>query len=207
MAKKWSNKIWNIFIYIWLVTSVIYALYVWICNISFQATIFMWITTTFTCLFYIYTFYRKNRLLAILAVISMVFDIVVACIRWLPWMPRLLILLPFIIWTIWIFWYTKINGKKSAWVLWIIFIIFEVLSIILTIASIFLVKNIDTKIPIFCENNVPYVCGDGCNIENDPLVNCECEQIDEELLWDYECDWKLLKLFDSNWQLLYTFWE
>jgi hypothetical protein len=31
--------------------------------------------------------------------------------------------------------------------------------------------------------------------------------VDEELLWDYECDWRVLKLFDSNWQVLWTFWE
>lgn len=207
MAKKSSDKICKALIRIWLATSIIYLLMVLAGNISMQATLFMRITTTLGCLFYVYTFYRKNRVLAVLAVISMVIDIVVACIRWLPRVSRLLILVPFIIWAIGIFWYTKIHGKKSMWVLGIIFIIYEILSVALAFLWIFVADNADENLAIFCENDIPYACTADCDIENNPLSNCECAAMDKELLWDYQCDWKTLKLFDSNWQLLWTFWE
>jgi hypothetical protein len=205
MAKKSSEKIWDIFVKIWLVTAVIYFIMVLKMNISFQATIFMWITTMIGCLFYVYAFYRKNRVLAVFVVISMLLDIWVAWIRWLPWVPRLCILVPFIIWAIGVFWYTKTHGKKSMWALWIIFLIFEILSIIISILWVGLVSNVEDEALIFCHNDIPYVCNSNCDI--DWGENCECAEIDKELLWDYKCEWRVLKLFDTNWQLVWTFWE
>jgi hypothetical protein len=49
--------------------------------------------------------------------------------------------------------------------------------------GIAVVNETDEELAIFCENDVPYACtANGCDIEDDPLTNCECVIVDEELL-------------------------